>query len=124
VDRVVFLHDGRARIFDGNYSYFRDKMNAEQPATPMKNEKSKQEFFEFKEQSKRRARHKREIENTRKKIAELEEVLAHTTGEIEPTIPADDWQQLHEVAEKKKKLENEIIDLYSKLEQLESTKLD
>jgi len=124
VNRIVHLTERHARIYDGNYSVFREKLTAALPSPVPKSEKSKQDFLEFKEKSRRRSRLKKEIETTRSRIVAAENELTDLTAELERPSRADDWEHLHAVTERKGTLEEEIIELYEHLDRLEATELD
>jgi ATP-binding cassette subfamily F protein 3 len=125
VDKVVYLDAGHARVFLGNYSEFHERMlQTETPAPKVKDGKQKQEYFEFREQSKRRARHKKAIESVREDIDRQEKELTELVDELNCRVSADDWETLHNLTERRKQLEEEILGLYSRLEELEDTKLD
>ncbi len=123
-DKIVYLNHSRARVFEGNYSYAQERLQTEQPVTEKKNDKQKQDFFEFKEQSKRRSRLKKSIESTRADIARLEKELTELVDQINHSVPADDWEQLQALTNKKDSIEDEILQTYEKLEELEAIKLD
>ncbi|RKX25460.1 MAG: hypothetical protein DRP45_05870 [Candidatus Zixiibacteriota bacterium] len=124
VERTVHLDGGGARVFNGNYSYFREKMTSVKPPPKVKNKKQKQDFIEFKEQSKRRSRLKKQIEKTKANIERLEKELVGIAHQLESEIPRDDWEQLHATADRKKATEDEILNLFAQLEQLEATDID
>ncbi|MBD3258451.1 ATP-binding cassette domain-containing protein [candidate division GN15 bacterium] len=124
VDRIVWLNQGRVRVVDGNYSYFRDKMLGEQPAVPRKSEKQKQDYLEFKEQSKKRARLKKDIAGTREHIEKLEAELNELIGKLDDPALGDDWQKLQDLTRRREELEDQILRLYEKLEELEAIELD
>ncbi len=122
--RIVSLNKGRAETFDGKYSELQAKMKAGQSVPKVKSDKPRQEFLAFKEQSKRRARLKKSIQSTRDRITQLEAELKELAEDLANNVPADDWEQLHALSEHRKKLEDEILELYVKLEELEATDLD
>ncbi|MFQ5453201.1 MAG: ribosomal protection-like ABC-F family protein [Candidatus Zixiibacteriota bacterium] len=128
LDRVVskiFSIDGRhLTIFDGNYSYYKDKISENTVITGPKNIKSKQAHLAFKEKSKQRSRIKKEIQATRSKIDNLETELEQLIKEINQKIPKSDWEKLRDSTLHKSKLENNILQLYHKLEDLEAYKFD
>ena len=124
VNRILHLKDNHVRSYDGNYTQFREKLNAAVLPPPPKSEKSKQDFLEFKEKSKRRSRLKKDIEATRVQIECAEREWNELSAELEEPSKADDWEHLHKTTERKEALENEIIELYDRLDQLEATELD
>jgi ATP-binding cassette, subfamily F, member 3 len=125
VDKVIYLDAGRARVFAGNYSEFHERMlQANVPGPKVKNEKQRQEYFEFREQSKRRARLKKEIESVRETISRLETELADAVNEMNYGVAGDDWEALQSLTERRRHLEEDILALYVRLEELEGTQLD
>lgn len=124
VNRIVHLENGRARAYDGNYSGFAEKMESAQPVVVRKAKKQKQDYREFREKSKRRARHLKAIEATKTKIQITETELASAMAQLKETDRTDDWEHLQALAERKKQLEEEILGLYDTLEQLENTEID
>lgn len=124
VDKIFYLKNGRIQIFNGNYSYFKEKILDYQPTIVTKDTKSKQSYMEFKEKSKQRTKLKKEIEKTKETIAELEKEVIALAEALNGQIPADDWEQLQKITEKKHQTEEEILELYLKLEELEAVELD
>jgi len=124
VNKIVHLHEGRAGVYPGNYSYFHEKMSAREPSTRAKASKDKTDYLQFKEQSRRRSRLKKDIEATREKVTSLETELAELIEKLNSGVPADDWEALQALTGRKQELENEIIEVYVALEKLENTRLD
>lgn len=124
VSRIAHLRKKRLRVYDGNYSAFVEKMQAARPAPRAKSPKQKQDFLEFKEKSKQRARHKKATESTRAGITAAEQQLAAVEAELTSGERGDDWEHLQRLTERKQALEEEIMSLYTTLEQLEATRLD
>ncbi|MEW6412472.1 MAG: ABC-F family ATP-binding cassette domain-containing protein [Candidatus Zixiibacteriota bacterium] len=125
VNKIIYVRNGSISIYSGNYSFFREKterMAAE--AAPDRKPKSKQSYFEFKEKSRQRSRLKKDIQSTRSKIADLEKEVAALTEAIDHGIPRSDWEKLAESTERKNALEDEILRLYHKLDELEAVDLD
>jgi ATP-binding cassette subfamily F protein 3 len=123
-DRIVYLNGGRASVFEGTYSEFKEKMMAAPAPVKTKNTAAQRSYETFKEQSRRRARHKKEIESTRARIAELDSELAQLEVDLTQHIPKDDWEKLQEVQARKDEVETLTLELYAKLEELEKTKTD
>ncbi len=124
VDRIFYLNDGRLKVYDGNYTYFREK--TAEPVAPVKAKDgaSKEAYLMFKEKSKRLARHKKKIQSTKSKITDLEKELEQLEEDIRHTIPKSDWEKLHEASRRKHELEEQILSLYATLENMERTTLD
>ncbi|MFZ5979843.1 MAG: ATP-binding cassette domain-containing protein [Candidatus Zixiibacteriota bacterium] len=124
VNRVVHIDDGRVEIFNGNYSFFQEKRAPVEKSVPVRDDQQKQAYLDFKEQSRRKAYHKKAIENTRAEIARLEDELVQIEEDINDNISGDDWQRLQDAHELKKELENNVLELYLKLEKLEAVDID
>ncbi len=120
VDRTLWVNYGRVRCFDGNYSYFREKIQQQALADePEKVEKDKTGYESFKERSKARARLKKQIEQARAQIQEYETELTGLVEAIDSGIPRNDWEKLQQATRRKNELEDEILNLYTTLEELE-----
>ncbi len=119
--KVLHINDGRLRIYDGNYSFYKEKAALQIPSLRKKTSGDKSDYLEFKEKSKRAARLEREIKNTRETIGSLEKELLRLEDDITSKISKTDWEKLNEAAGKKRKLEEEILALYDKLEELKGT---
>ena len=124
VSRLFYLNDGRMTIYNGDYSYFKEKTTKAEPSPEPKVVKSKDAYLSFKEKSKRKARHKKAILSTRSKIKDLEKELTELDENIRHNIPRSDWKQLNAATRHKVEIENQLLDLYATLEQLESTEID
>ena len=123
VNRVVHINNGRVKSHAGNYSYFREKTTAAEPQiVKVKGQspsRSKSDFMAFKEQSKQKAKQKKAVQSTRSKIADFEKELAKLESDISHGIPRHDWEKLQKASERKKAVENELLELIVTLEQLE-----
>lgn len=124
VDRIFYLDDGSLRVYDGNYSYFQGKTAAVTAPVKVKDGASKEAYLMFKEKSKRLARHIKRIRSTKSRLADLEKELERLEEDMLSNIPKNDWEKLHEASQRKQKLEEEILDLYTALEKLENTNVD
>jgi ATP-binding cassette subfamily F protein 3 len=125
VNRILYIRDGEVTSYNGNYSYFLEKTEVaeETPAKP-REEKSKQAYFDFREQSKQKARLKKKILSTRSRIADAERDLEQLEADIAVNIPRHDWEQLQSAAERKRQVENSLLELYVELEKLEGSATD
>jgi len=124
VNRILYINRGTLDAYDGNYSYFREKTKPAVAEDEPRQPKSKESYLAFKEQSRRRSRHKRDLTLTRETIARLEKELQQAVQDIDHDIPRSDWVKLDEAGDRKSKLEREILQLYAKLEELEKIELD
>lgn len=124
VDRILYIHDGLATVYDGNYSQFREQTTPVEPEKKVTPTEQKQAYLDFKELSRKRGRLKKALQSTRSKIEDMEKELELMEEGIAVTIPRHDWEQLQQASDRKKEIENELLDLYARLEQLEATELD
>ncbi len=124
VNKILHVHDGGLDSYDGNFSYFREKTERIGNVIQTKEQKSKKAYLDFKEKSKNRSRLKKNIQATRDRIASTEKEVEKLTEALDHEIPKNDWEKLTEATNRKDELENEILSLYQKLEQLEKTDLD
>jgi len=123
-DRILALENGRAVIYGGNYSYYKEKKEAE-TAVPVKKTtlpEKIQQYAEFKKLSQARGRIKKELRSVKSKIEDHEKRMARLEREIRYNIPKSDWQKLADVSKEKSSTEDTILELYDRLEELE--KLD
>ncbi len=121
--RILHLDHAAAKMYEGNYSYFKEKtQGVAVPPSPKTGEAgSREAYLAFKEQSRRRSRHKKLLVSTRQRIADLESELRQAGEDIHENIPRSDWERLNETAERKRRLEEELLKLYANLERLENT---
>jgi len=123
-DKIFHVIDGQLNIYNGNYAFFKEKMSEREENVPQKPVKSKEAYLTFKEKSKRISKHKKLIQSTKSKIADLEKELVGLEEDIHHNIPRSDWEALNTASENKSKIENELLILYAKLEELEGIELD
>jgi len=118
-DRIIYLDRGRAVVFNGKYSEFRDRMQTSQVSVKVKDDGQKRAWEDFKARSRERSRRRKAIESTRAKIATLERELERLEQAMSHDIPRHDWEELQRAANRRKQVENDILDLYAGLESLE-----
>jgi len=124
VTKIAYIEGKHLTIHDGNYSDFAAAREGVQPKLKKKKKNGKSDFFEFKEKSKRRARHRKALESTREKIKITEAELAQVENDLTQTDRTDDWEHLQSLADNKRQLEENALELYAKLEELEATDPD
>ncbi len=124
-DRIIHVNNGFVTVYDGGYDFFAEKTAAaaqpveERPAT-----KSKEAFLAFKEASKARAKIKKAIKSTHSKIADHERELEKLEEDIAHGIPRTDWEALGAASKRKQEVENELLELYAELEELQELDVD
>ncbi|MCB2230868.1 ATP-binding cassette domain-containing protein [bacterium] len=124
-NRIAHVSNGYVSVYDGDYAYFRDRLEQASAVTVEPREKpGKQAYLAFKEESKRRSRHRKKIESTREQIAERESELADLENRLANEIATDDWEGLERANRQKAELENVILQLYVELEELEADRDD
>jgi ATP-binding cassette, subfamily F, member 3 len=124
--RILHIREGFVTPYNGNYSYFVEKIRPPQTPAPVKgkDENRQRAYEDFREQSKRKARHKKQILSTRSKLADLEKELELLERGIAHDIPRHDWEALQNASERKGAVEHELLELYALLEELEGTTFD
>lgn len=124
VNRIGLIKDGRFKIYDGNYSYLKEKLAEAAPVIDKKSSKSKKSYLAFKEDSKKRSRHKKELLSLKSKITDHERELEDVSVAIASGISRNDWEKLQLASVRKKELEDFILEFYATLEQLEKISFD
>ncbi|MEW5924302.1 MAG: ABC-F family ATP-binding cassette domain-containing protein, partial [Candidatus Zixiibacteriota bacterium] len=123
-DRIMAIEGGLARIYNGNYSYYRQKKD-EITAVPVKKTTAPekiQQYVEFKKLSQAKGRIKKELRSVKSNIEDHEKTIERLDRDIRFNIPRSDWQRLADVSGEKSLIEDALLDLYCRLEELE--KLD
>ena len=123
-EKIFFVNNGYLSIYDGNYSYFEEKQTPPDTYKTTKTTPAKRDQLSFKELSRIKAKHKKELQSTKSKIADLEKEIAKQTKDIEQNIPQSDWEKLQEVSANKQQNEDTLLELYAQLEELEETTFD
>ena len=123
-DRILALENKKAVVFGGNYSYYREKKESEKsvPVKKATTPEKIQQYAEFKKTSQAKGRIKKELRSTRSKIEDHEKTAAGLERDLKYNIPKSDWQKLADVSKEKADVEDALLELYSRLEELE--KLD
>ncbi len=125
VDKILYVHDGRVTMYNGNYKYFVEKTTElPAPVSKGKSEKQKQAFDDFKEQSKRKTRQKKELTSMRSRISDMERELEQLDHDINGGIPTHDWERLHAAAGRKREVEEALLTLYAEVERMEAAQSD
>jgi len=121
VTRIVAVENGGVGIYPGNYEYYRAKKESPRTETPKKPIPPERmaEYAEFKELSRKKGRLKKELRRTEEQIKSHESRLAKLDSEIRYNIPKADWARLSAAAEEKSTIEDTLLKLYHKLEELE-----
>ncbi|MFH1687580.1 MAG: ABC-F family ATP-binding cassette domain-containing protein [bacterium] len=124
VNRILHLQDGRIKSYDGDYTYFRARSQPTPTSEVQQPGKSKEDYLAFKEKSKQRGRLKKDLAKTREDIAAAEDRIRQLEVDIAENISADDWEQLHQATELKEAMEEQLLKLYARLEELQGIDLD
>ncbi len=120
-NRIAHVNNGYVSVYDGDYEFFRQRLAmAAVPVVEPKEKPGKQAYLAFKEESRRRSRHRKRIESTRDSIAAREQELATLEDRLHNDIPAHDWEALQDANRRRHELENMILQLYVDLDALES----
>jgi ATP-binding cassette, subfamily F, member 3 len=121
VDRIVAVENRTINIYQGNYSYYREKKDTAAPVVEKKGadpEKLNQ-YSEFKKQSQKKGRIKKELRSVQSKIKDHETILHRLENDIRFNIPSSDWEKLAAASQEKSRIEDLLLELYNKLEELE-----
>jgi ATP-binding cassette subfamily F protein 3 len=124
VNKIYHIKNSYLNIYNGNYSYFEERYNQNDILPQKKPKKQTSDYLSFKEKSKQRSKLKKEITSTKDKIKAHEKQLLELVEQIENNIPKSDWEKLQEVSSQKTNIEDELIILYEKLEQLNEVAID
>ncbi len=122
--KIFFVNNAHLTIYDGNYTYFDKRQAAPITYKVTKDSTSKQSHLSFKEKSKLKTKHKKEIKSTENRIKKLESQIEKFAIDIDQHIPQSDWEKLQDTTNQKHKNEEELLGLYDKLEKLQEVKFD
>lgn len=119
--KILALENGTVMSYDGNYSYYREKIIERENFRPSQKKESstKDQYAEFKNQSKIKGRIKKDLRSTQSKIDDHEKEIARLERELSYNIPKSDWSKLTEASDRKSALEDALLALYDRLEELE-----
>ncbi len=124
VNRILAIDSGTMNAYDGNYSFYREKTEQTDLSPRPRRQKSKDDYLAFKELSRARGRHKKQLLATKERIALLEQELKQLEHDLENSIPASDWEGLASATKRRTEIEEELLELMSELERLEGIDLD
>ncbi|MDH4155699.1 MAG: ABC-F family ATP-binding cassette domain-containing protein [candidate division Zixibacteria bacterium] len=124
VNKIAHIADGHIKVYDGNYAEFREQTTETVDTAKPKESKSKDTYRAFKEESRRRSRYKKELQSLKARIVNQEREAARLEREINQGIPRSDWEMLHDASERKKQVEETLLELYARLEELEDADFD
>jgi ATP-binding cassette subfamily F protein 3 len=121
------IEDKKLKVYAGNYSYFREKKEAIIASKPdfsfPKTKKTADDSYRrFRQHSQEKGKIKKELRSIRVQIAEHEKKALLLEKELAGNIPKSDWEKLDSVSKEKSGIEDYLLELYNKLEELE--KLD
>ena len=118
-ERTLVLENGSVISYPGNYSYYKAKIkeSIELPSAPKRAEKK---TFTKKKNSRTNPLLVKKVED---EIAAAERQLEQTEQALADENSASDWQKLHDLQQTKAKLEEQILLLYDKLNQLTGDEL-
>jgi ATP-binding cassette subfamily F protein 3 len=119
-DRIAALEDGTMQVYQGNYSYFREKKEAGKEI-PQKKEVDPGRILNyerFKKESQLKGRLKKEIRSTISKIQDYEKILVRLEKDVNFNIPKTDWEKLAAASREKSRVEEILLELYNRLDEL------
>ncbi len=120
-DKIIAVENGRINIYHGNYSYYKEKQEASEEVVekkPPDPEKISQ-YTEFKKLSQKKGKIKKELRATQSKIKDQETILHRLEDDIRRNIPRADWGKLDAASQEKSRIEDLLLELYNRLEELE-----
>lgn len=123
-DKIIAIENSGAKVYNGSYSYYREKKDVE-PVAPVRKPADSgkvQQYAEFKKLSQAKGRIKKELRSVSSKVQDREKILARLDRDIRYNIPRTDWQKLADASGEKSEIEDELLNLYARLEELK--KLD
>ena len=119
--KIMAVENGSAKTYGGNYSYYKEKTSKKKVVSKKKKVISKskiQEYNDFKKQSRSKGKLKKDLRSTESKIKSDEAALIQLEKDLNYNIPKTSWTELAEAAAKKSAIEEELLKLYSKLDEL------
>jgi ATP-binding cassette subfamily F protein 3 len=120
VNKIIAIEEGTIKVYLGNYSYYREKTQDSVERAPKKGTDPDRikEYADFKKLSQFKGRIKKELRSATSKIQDCEAALKKIEKEIDFNIPKTDWEKLTEAYSEKSRLEEMILELYERLEEL------
>lgn len=112
--RVVELHDGTLKSFDGNYEYYKSKKAQKLEEAKSEDKPAKSTAIKLKEKSdsSKKKTNPWVIKDLEEKITELEGVLSGIDNEM--AVNASDYEKLNELYLKKSQAQQELDEAFSK----------
>ena len=123
-NKILHIDNKYLKAYEGNYSDFKEKTAGIIQYVSKKSAGSKEAYLAFKEKSKRKSKHEKGIKSAKSKLEELEKELKKIEAQINSEIPKTDWENLNDASETKGMIEEKILKLITKLEELERLELD
>ncbi len=119
-EKIIAIDDGKAKIYDGNYSYYKEKQESrkEAPLKKATDPERVKEYSDFKKLSQLKGRIKKDLRSVNSKIQDTENLLKITDANINLNIPKTDWEKLTAAHAEKGRLEELLLELYNRLEEL------
>jgi ATP-binding cassette subfamily F protein 3 len=123
VTKILHIHGGRAELFAGNYSEWKERAHKAPPPPPAKKVEPEKKTVEKSDHEQRKAA-SRELEKKKRRLQELEDKIAAAEKEIariNAELTADhggDWQKLHTLVADKEKIEHRLKSMMGEWEKL------
>lgn len=118
VNRILEIDHRRLNCYLGNYSSFAER-KARRPVVKREvSDEKKSSYEQFKEQSRRKSRHRKRLAQIADAIAEREERLIQLDSE-DKVVNGADWQRLNALAATRAETEEQLLELYLEKEALE-----
>jgi len=123
VNRIFEVDGNRMQAYMGNYSDYAEKKSLRDSVTKTVPDEKKEEYEQFKEQSRRRSRHRKKITQLKEEIEKLETELLGLEEE-KLAAEASDWEKLQNMTARQKHIEERLFNLYLEKEKLEEESPD
>ncbi len=119
-ERLLSVEKGTLKMYEGNYSYYREKTEArnDKPTRKATDPEKIKEYSEFKKVSQTKGKIRKELRSTESKIKDHETILHRLENDIADNIPKTSWEKLTEAFREKERIENILLVLYNRLEEL------
>ncbi|MDD4050414.1 MAG: ABC-F family ATP-binding cassette domain-containing protein [candidate division Zixibacteria bacterium] len=123
VNRILEIDRRRLNSYLGNYSDYVGRKMQQPTAKREVSEEKKNSYEQFKEESRRKSRHRKRLIQVTETIAELETKLKKLEQD-ELVVEASDWQRLNELAARRREAEEKLLRLYIEKEEMEQSSPD
>jgi len=118
VNRILEIDRRRLTSYLGNYTEYVERKSQRPSAKREVSEEKKSSYEQFKEESRRKSRHRKRLQQVAETIIELEAQLK-TLERDELAVDSSDWHRLSDLAAQKRETEDMLLRLYLEKEEME-----